>query len=282
MLSKMIHDRMRREGVLHKGLRNLHEETVRAFAEQMAPYVEHDEDLAGSVDCLLRVLGRRLSGHRRELEQVESQHDETTAGLDRLRRERDEAARDLHREYVQLRRAITGYVGREAGNGLLGVEGPTAPAHHPTLLSEQVQGTLLRLENPETEIPPPRLPSLPELTEEWRQSTLESLNAARNRLDEKLAKVASNQLLSSATKGDKDGRMALYDRELSAIANLHEALLVLGMKLDLARTVWQKQRPEGRPKRRKKRGTTKGRPNPTMQSTPREASSKEVDMRRKS
>lgn len=282
MLSRMIDDRVRREEVLRAGLREHHEVTVRALAEQMAPYVEEGEDLAASVDCLLRVLERRLSGHRRELVQVESQHDATNDLLGKLRRERDEAAGHLHREYVQLRTATAGFLGREASNRLLALEGPTAPAHHPIKLSAQVKGTLARLESRETKIPPPRLPNLPELTEEWRQSTIESLKAARDRLEEALDKVKAKQSKSSDTKDEKDDRMALYDRELSAIANLQESLLVLGMKLDLARTVWQKQRPAGRPRRRKRRGATKRRPKQTTKTTTREASSKEVSASQKS
>jgi len=110
-----------------------------------------------------------------------------------------------------------------------------------------------------------------------------SLETALTALKKTIARIGEGERQIEATRHDKDVKMELHDTELSAIANLQEALLILGRKPETARIIWQKQRPVGRPARRKKRKrraekqTRKGsKAKTTTQTTPSKVSSKEV------
>lgn len=246
MLLKTVDVRVRRQKQLAAVLEVHREESVYAFAEQLAPFVEEGEDLAGSIDCVLRVLARRLSGHRRELAEAEDRYSKNSERLLKLRRLRDQAARELHRLYLGIRAATRGNVGRAASDLLLGLHGPIAQPHRRSKLMSQVHETLTRLEGPDLVLPEPRLTNLPPLTETWRRSTIELLRTAYDRLAELVDEIALEEWRETIHRGHKDDQMVVHDLDLSAISDLQKAVLVLGRLPDLARKVWQSQR---RPRR---------------------------------
>jgi len=286
MASKMVIDRERREKALRGLLKENRGETVEGVVEHLAPYADEDVDLAGCVDGLLRTLERRLADHTDELIQAD---DRNAAELDRLgllRLERDEAARELRRAFVKVRDTLAMMYGRPAGDRFLGIRGSSPRAHDPRRLMLQVDATLDRLRDPDRKLPPKTRVALPMTEEEIRdlpRTWSRSLETALTALQKTLDRIGEGEKLIDATRHHKDVKMELHDTELSAIANLQEALLILGRKPETARIIWQKQRPVGRPARRKKRKrkarkrTGKAsKAKTTTQTTPSKVSSKEV------
>jgi hypothetical protein len=237
MPSKMVVDRQRREKALRGLLEENRGKTVEGVVEHLAPYADEDVDLAGCVDGLLRTLERRLADHTDELIRADERN---AAGLDRLdllRLDRDEAA-------------------RVAGDRFLGIRGHSPRAHDPRRLMSQVHAALDRLQDPDRKLPKKTRVALPMTEEEIRdlpKTWSRSLETALNALRKLMRRIGEGEKQIEATRHDKDVKMELHDTELSAIANLQEALLILGRKPEAARIIWQKQRPVGRPARQKKR-----------------------------
>lgn len=275
MASKMVVDRQRREQRLQRLLQDLRGETVQGLVERLSPFVKEEDDLESAVVCLMDAVDGLLATETRELVEADERNVRTGLRIDGLRRERDEAARELRRALVEIREMATFFFGREVGNELLDVQGPTARAHHRDRLKRQVRRALASLRDPATELPEPRkgIALSPDLKQEW----IGMLETARTRLQETLDEMKAGEMERTRAQQTKGVRIELHDDELSAIANLQEALLIVGRKPELARSVWKRQRPVGRPARRKKRKrkatqrTGKGSPKKT---TTRKAGSK--------
>lgn len=286
MPSKMVIDRQRRENALRSLVKELRGKTVEGVAERLAPYADEGVDLAACVDGLLGALKRLLADHTDELIRADERN---AAGLDRLdllRLDRDEAARELRRAFVKIRTTLTMMYGRETGDRFLGIRGHSPRAHDPRRLMLQVDATLDRLRDPDRKLPPKTRVALPMTEEEirdlpkaWSRSLETTLTTLRKTID----RIGEGEKRIEATRHDKDVKMELHDTELSAIANLQEALLILGRKPKTARTIWKKQRPVGRPARRKKRKRRaekqtrkRSQTKRTTEATPEKVSSREV------
>jgi len=247
----MVLDRHRRKNKLTSLLRQHRALTVETVARRLAPFADPDDDLTAGVDALLRATERLAAARQRDLDQADRRHRDTILGVQELRQERDKAAQELRRALVDLRETTTLLFGRRASNRLLAIKGPTPRAHNPSHLLMEARRTQGRLEDPEIRIPKPRV-SLAGWDESiQRKQWIESLGTAVARLKDSSARLRRETHRTHSTLYDKGGRMSLHDQELSAVANLQEALLVLGRNPDIARTIWQKQRPLGRPARRK-------------------------------
>jgi hypothetical protein len=158
--------------------------------------------------------------------------------------------RQLTVQRVCNRSALAGLFGRRTSNRMLGIHGPTAKANDPVLLLRHAHMAAGRLASPD--FVPANSPEAADAVplEHWRRSWRESLERGHDRLEEvcrELAHHADNR----STLREKSLEMRLHRDDLSAIAHLQEGLLMLGMERDLARKVWQNQRPMGRPARRK-------------------------------
>lgn len=282
----MVLDRHRREESLRSLVKELRGKTVEGVAERLAPYADEGVDLADCVDGLLGALERLLEDHSQQLMRADEQN---AAELDRLallRLDRDEAARELRRAFVKVRNTLAMMYGREAGDRFLGIRGDSPRAHDPRRLMLQVDATLDRLRDPDRKLPPKTRVALPMSEEEIRdlpKTWSRSLETPLTALQEAIDRIAEGEKQIEATRHDKDVKMELHDTELSAIANLQEALLILGRKPETARIIWKKQRPVGRPARRKKRKrrakkeTKKRSQTPkTTKATPEKVSSREV------
>lgn len=251
MPSKMVLDRHRRKDKLASLLRQHRKPTVEAVARELAPFADPEDDLAAGVDALLRAIERLAAARQRDLDRADRRHRDTMKSVQELRQERDEAAQELRRVFVELRETTTLLFGRRASNRLLLIKGPTPRAHHPRHLLSDARRAHGCLEDPKTWIPKPKvsLSGWDESTQ--RRQWSESLGIQVTRLKEAIYQLELETHRTDSTRYDKGGTMSLHDQEFSAIANLQEALLVLGRQPDVARTIWQKQRPLGRPVRRK-------------------------------
>lgn len=156
MASKMTTDRVRREMSLRNTLEYCHAETIRGMCERFAPLLESDEDLEGALDLLLRVLERGLGERQRGLDRADARHQGQRHRLAGLRRERNEAAREVRSALVAIRASLSGFCGRKAGSAWLGLQGDTAKAHDPVPLHNQARFALKRLRDPDLEPPKSR------------------------------------------------------------------------------------------------------------------------------
>ena len=258
MASKKVMKRFRREHTLISLLRDYRGDTVEAVARRLAPFAEPDDDIAGSVDCLLRALERMLAASQKEVLRHSAKHGGTMDRVDELRRERNEAARELRKLLVETRDATTLLFGREASNLLLGIQGATARAKNPSALLLQARFALGRLESPDVELPEPRaaMPGWEKSAQASRRRWSESLRAGYTPLEEANTRLEEETHRTDSTRVNKSDTVDAYHQELTAIANLQEALLVVGEEPEIARTIWDRQRPVGRPARRKKRRRT--------------------------
>lgn len=249
MASKMVIDRVRREHSLRGILVKLHDTTVQGLCERFAPLLEEGEDLEEAVDLLLRVLERCLDARESDLDRADEDHADQELSLKRLRRQRGEAARELRRTLVDLRDTLTSFYGRKISNRLLHIQGPTPKAHDPFNLLGRAHSALVGLRGAEKE-PPRRNRGVRVPFEEWRSAWIDQLKTGHSRLQKICERIGYGVRERETTQLGKDLALELHDRDLSAISNLQEALLILGMEPHLARIVWRKQRPEGRPRRR--------------------------------
>jgi hypothetical protein len=259
MDSKMVIDRVRREWSLRRTLETSHAATVEGLCERFGPLLEEGEDLGAAVDLVLRVLERCLDARQRDLHQANRSHSSQRSDLRSLRQERGEAARELRQTLVGIRETLKSFYGRKRCNRLLHIQGPTPKAHDPVNLLDQADSALAGLRHIQKEPPKTRTRGVQVPFEEWRTAWIESLETGHARLEKICRRLDEELCQSDSTQLGKDLALELHDRDLSAISNLQEALLVLGMKPVLARLVWRTQRPQGRPRRRR----TAGRSNPT-------------------
>lgn len=265
--------RVRREHTLSALLRDYRGDTVEAVARRLEPYAEPDDDVAGSVDCLLRAVERMLADSQKESVRDSARHGRAMDHVEKLRRERNEAAHELRTLLVEIRDTTALLFGRKASNRLLAIKGATARAKSPGALLMQARFALEQLESPDVELPEPRvvMPGWEESALASRKRWIESLRPAYTRLKEADKRLELETHGTDATRLDKGDIVDAYNEELTAIANLQEALLVLGREPEIARTIWERQRPVGRPARRKKRKRTtrrKEKPETTSQSKP--------------
>lgn len=255
MASKMVTARERREKELRSLLNKHREETVQGVVERLAAFVDEGEDLKAGVDCLLKAVERLVAADTADLTDAEEQHSLTLEQVDALRQERDAAARDLRQTLVEIRGTAALLFGREASHRLLRTKGPTARSQSPHRLAAQTQDVLRGLTDKDAKLPQAQISSA--MTEDalraLQQGWVETLEKGLARLEEAADRLHAKRHQTDSTQLEKDETLHLHDRELSAIANLQQALLVLGRKPETARTIWQKQRPVGRPPRRKKR-----------------------------
>jgi len=261
MASKQVMKRFRREHTLIALLRDYRGDTVEAVARRLAPFAEPDDDVAGSVDCLLRAVERMLAASQQEALHHSDRHGGTMDHVGELRQERNEAAQEMRKLLVEIRDATAALFGREASNHLLRIKGATARVKNPDALLFQARSALRRLENPDVELPEPRaaMPGWEESAQASRRRWSESLRAAHTRLQEAHKRLEEETHRTDSTRLHKGDTVDAYHQELTAIANLQEALLVVGEEPEIARTIWQRQRPVGRPARRKTRRQTKRR-----------------------
>ena len=265
--------RVRREHTLIALLRDYRGDTVEAVARRLEPFVEEGDDIAGAVDCLLRAVERMLADSQKESVRDTARHGRAMDHVEKLRRERHEAADELRTLLVEIRDTTALLFGRKASNRLLLIKGATARAKSPGALLMQARFALEQLESPDVELPEPRV-----VMPDWEDSALasrkrwsESLRAAFTRLEKADKRLEEETHGTDATRLDKGDTVDAYNQELTASANLQEALLVLGREPEIARTIWERQRPVGRPARRKKRKRTtrrRERQGTTSQSTP--------------
>ena len=282
---------MRREKALRGLLKELREPTVQGVTERLAPYLDEEDVLTEGVDCLLDALQRLLADHTRDLTRADEDNAAIRDQLSLLRRNRDEAAQELRRAFVKVRNTLAVMYGRKAGDEVLGMQGSSPRAHDPRRLMLRVGAVLKRLQKPDLQLPKETRVDLPMTEEEIRdlpRTWIRSLETALTPLEEAIDRIFEAERQIEATRQSKGATMELHDTELSAIANLQESLLILGRKPAAARIIWKKQRPVGRPARRKKRkraATTKptaseGVPEkataPEKEMHPEEVSSREV------
>jgi len=258
MASKTIIDRVRRKKALRGTLEQFHGLTVEGLCERFAPLLEDGEELGQAVDLLLRVLERCLESRESDLDHADKHHVNLKQNLEHLRQRRGEAAGELRRTLVDIRHTLTSFYGRKTSNRLLHIQGPTPKAHDPIHLLGQTHSALVGLRNADKEPPKRHSRGVRVPFEEWRTAWIESLASGYARLEEICNRIEKETIRSQSTQLGKDLAAGLHDRDLSAISNLQEALLILGMRPDLGRLVWERQRPEGRPRRR---GTKKQPPN---------------------
>lgn len=258
MASKKVMKRFRRERTLISLLRDYRGDTVEAVARRLAPFAEPGDDIAGSVDCLLRALERMLAASQQEALRDSARHGGTMDRVGELRRERNEAARELRKLLVEIRGTTAALFGREASNHLLRIKGATAREKSPHALLFQARSALDRLGSPNVELPEPRaaMPGWEKSAQASRRRWSESLRAGYTRLQEAHTRLEEETHRTDSTRVGKSDTVDAYHRELTAIANLQEALLVVGEEPEIARTIWDRQRPVGRPARRKRRRTT--------------------------
>ena len=249
MSSKMVIDRVRREHALRGLLEKLHDTTVQRLCERLAPLLEEGEDLEEAVGLLLRVLKRCLDARESDLDRADGDHANQELSLKHLRQQRGEAARELRSTLVDIRDTLTSFYGRQTSNRLLHIQGPTPKAHDPFNLLGRAHTALVRLHSAEKE-PPRRSRGVRVPFHQWRSEWIEQLEKGHARLEKICERIGYEVRERETTQLGKDLALDLHDRDLSAISNLQEALLVLGMEPELARIVWRKQRPEGRPRRR--------------------------------
>lgn len=250
MASKTIIDRVRREWALRGTLEEFHKLTVEGLCERFAPMVEDGEDLGEAVDLLLRVLERCLDARESDLDDADGHHVNLKKRLGRLRERRGEAADELRRTLVDIRHTLTSFYGRKTSNRLLHIQGPTPKAHDPINLLGQAHSAFVGLRSAEEEPPKRQSQGVRVPFQEWRRAWIESLESGHARLEEICNRIENETIRGQSTQRGKDLAADLHDRDLSAISNLQEALLILGMQPDLGRLVWKRQRPEGRPRRR--------------------------------
>lgn len=261
MASKKAMKRFRRERTLIALLRDYRGDTVEAVARRLAPFAEPGDDIAGSVDCLLRAVERMLAASQKEALHHTDRHGGTMDHVGELRRERKEAAREMRKVLVEIRDTTAALFGREAGNRLLQIRGATARAKDPLALLLQARFALDQLESPDVELPEPRvaMPGWEASAQASRRRWSESLRAAFTRLEEANTRLDEETQRTESTRLHKSDTVDAYHQELTAIANLQEALLVVGEEPEIAGTIWDRQRPVGRPARRKQRRTTRRR-----------------------
>jgi|GEM_PF-2794145 hypothetical protein len=250
MVLKTVTDRVRRAQALHAGLQEHHDTAAEEIVKHLAAYTEEGEDLAGSVDLLLRVVERRVAASPEELESAEDLYSVATTRVDDARKKRDEASQKLRDQLIEIREVLAIAIKRETGNKILGLDGDTARAHNPGRLLKQAQKACRRLADPGRKLPKPKVPGASELEGTWRKDSIQKLETGCRGLEEALKGLQATEGEAKALLDLKDEEVATQDRELSAIAHLQEALLVLGMQLDLARNVWKEQRKAGRPRHR--------------------------------
>lgn len=236
-------------------LDELRAETVRGVVKRLGPFVDDDADLAGAVDCLMGAVDGLLAADTENLVEADEYKILASIRIEQLRKQRDQAARELRRALVVIRQVSAGFFGREAGNAYLGVEGPTARAHQQNRLIGQVRVTLESLRDPARK--PPKLQKVVragvDFSEELKLEWIDLLETALTPLLEALEELKDGERETFNAQYQKGVRMELHDDELSAIANLQEALLILGRNRKAARSVWKRQRPVGRPARWKSR-----------------------------
>lgn len=270
-MSRTILRQVRRQYALHDVLKASREPSVEGLCERFAPLLDEGEDLEDALGLLLDVLERCLERHLRNLDRVERKHSSHQRDVERLRAERDEVSREVRQELVEIRSTLAGFFNRQTSNWMVGIYGPTAKAKDPLMVLNQARVAIDHLGDPEY-LPEDLSGVAKDLPlESWRRSWRASLESGYARLDP-LYQAALEQGSNRRTLRRKDQAVALHSEDLSAIAHLQEALLILGRQRRLARKVWQEQRPKGRPARRKAR--TKSRTEPPK--SPRKVSSKEV------
>jgi hypothetical protein len=261
MSSKKDLKRFRREHTLLALLHDYRGDTVEAVARRLAPFAEPGDDIAGSVDCLLRALERMLAASQQESLRGRARHGGTMDRVGELRRERNEAAHEMRTLLVEIRDTTTLLFGRKASNHWLRIQGATARERSPHDLLFQARSALRRLESPDVDLPEPRaaMPGWEDPIQASRRRWSEALRAAFTRLEEAKTRVEEETHRTDATRLLKSDSVDAYHQELTAIANLQEALLVVGEEPEIARTIWDRQRPVGRPARRKRIRSTRRR-----------------------
>lgn len=251
MATRTTVDRARREISLRSTLEKYRGPTVDGLCERFAPLLEEGEDLGEAVDLLLRVLERCLDAREADLDRADFHHSRKNSRLGLLRLERREVAGELRRTLVDIRDTLKSFYGRKLSNRLLRIQGPTPKAHDTLNLLNQAGAALAGLRAIEQEPHRTGGPGVQVPFEEWRASWIETLEAGHARLAEIRRRIVAERHRKDETRLDMDQARKLHDRDLSAISNLQEALLILGIQPHLARSVWADQRPEGRPRRRK-------------------------------
>lgn len=268
---KTVTRQVRRRKALRHTLGSFREPSVEAVCERFAPLLEEGEDLGAALELVLDVLERCLDEDSRSLDRAESRHIGRRFRLAGLRRKRDEAAREVRQKLVEIRNALTAVFDRDTSNWMLGLEGRTARVKEPLKLLNQAEKALGRLEKPG--FVPTDLSESAEAVplEDWQSAWRDSLKRRLTRF--RPAYMATlRESGNRQTVQDKNREIDLHSEDLSAIARFQEVLLILGRERDLARKVWQLQRPQGRPPRRKAR---KGSQTEPLKST-RKVSSREV------
>ncbi|MCP3956783.1 MAG: hypothetical protein GY719_02905 [bacterium] len=96
------------------------------------------------MDLLLGLLDRAVERANDRLEEAENRHHRRLLDVKRLRRQRNEAATDLYRPLVEVRKAVNGLYGGEAVAEILGLEERTARSASPLLEQAGRAVTLLR------------------------------------------------------------------------------------------------------------------------------------------
>lgn len=230
-------------------------ETVQGVVKRLGPFVDEDADLAGAVDCLMGAVDGLLTADTENLVEADESKIRALIRIEQLRKQRDRAAQELRRVFVVVRQASACFFGREAGNAYLGVAGPTARAHQYDRLIGQVGVALESLRDPAKKLPKPQegVRAGVGFSEDLKLEWIELLETALTPLWEALEELKDGERETFDAQYQKGVRMELHDDELSAIANLQEALLILGRNRKAARSVWKRQRPVGRPARWKSR-----------------------------
>jgi hypothetical protein len=255
MASKMVVDRQRRGNRLRLVLEKFRAETVQGIVKRLGCFVDENADLAAAVDCLMGAVDGLLTADTKNLVEADECKIRALSRIEQLRKQRDRAARELRRVLVLVRQAAACFFGREAGNAYLGVAGPTARAHQHDRLIAQVRVALESLRDPARKLPRPQegVKAGVDFGEGLKLEWIGLLDTALTPLSEALDELKDGDRETFHAQFQKGVRMELHDDELSAIANLQEALLILGRNRKAARSVWKRQRPVGRPARWKSR-----------------------------
>jgi hypothetical protein len=217
MASKRIVEREKRAVAVEAAIAAHGDQVGEALTGLLAPFFAAGETPVDAAS-LLSAIGRLLADRRRALVDGDEAHLAELADDGAPRWRRDEAAGELAARVVDLRRAFVGLYGRGAERTLLGLEGPTARAHHPVALARQGRRILERLSDPGAA--PPEPPYATVDFGRWAAELKPPLEALESALDE----VARELRRAETTKAARERAADEFDRVYRAVVGAVEAL----------------------------------------------------------
>jgi len=234
----MVVDRSKEDRQIRSTLRVHGPRVMAELVDKLTPFLEEGEQL--DLPTLPKVLARLIRDREERLTQADMARAER---LEAQRRRRDQAAAELRRRLIRLRRNAETHYGVEPAQEFLVITGATS--RNPSALVEQGRRVINRLRDPELTPPEPVIPGGPLAREEWA----DLLEPAVEELAAALSRVLHGRSKGRETLAEKRHAIEEHDRDVGRSARLAEALFGLADRPDLA----ENMRPLSPRQRRRRR-----------------------------